>query len=76
MYVRYADPATISELQFEEIEESYRSQQSRYVTGVVRARELQHFFASPGSQDTFVAELPDGQPQAIHPSHQAVPTLN
>lgn len=76
IYIRYTEPETIAELCFDEIEESYRSSQHRYVTGLVRASALKKFLRKDCSRDAFIAELPDSQPSLVTPERQAVPILN
>ena len=65
VYFRYHDPAILGLLEFEEIEESYRSADFRYLTGRIRARVLQAFLARPEAAGVFVAELPDSQPEPV-----------
>jgi homoserine dehydrogenase len=65
IYFRYHDPAVLGLLEFEEIEESYRSPDFRYLTGRIRARELQTFLARPEAASVFVAELPESRPELV-----------
>lgn len=65
VYFRYHDPAVLGLLEFEEIEESYRSPEFRYLTGLIRVRELQAFLSRPEAAAVFVAELPDSQPLPV-----------
>lgn len=65
VYFRYHDPAVLGLLEFEEIEESYRSPEFRYLTGRIRARELQAFLAKPEAASVFIAELPESRPELV-----------
>ena len=65
VYFRYQDPGVLPLLRFEEIEESYRSQDYAFVTGRVKLSELRTFLAGPESTETFVAQLPEGKIRTV-----------
>ena len=59
VYFRYQDPSVLSEIQFTEIEESFRSRDYAYLTGKVRLHELLRLQRSGKWRDLFVALLPE-----------------
>ena len=59
IYLRFQDPEAITAINFDEIEESYRSLDHCYVTGTVNSSELQEFLWSEYAATSFVAALPE-----------------
>ena len=49
----------MTEIEFENVEESYRSLDHCYVTGTVRSSVLQSFLLSEYGREGFVATLPE-----------------
>lgn len=72
VYFRYQDPAVLTELRFDEIQESYRTGSHGYLTGWISVRELQRFFLQHTAGDVFVAELPESKaaPNVVHDSRR------
>ncbi len=58
IYLRFQDPEVLTGIEFETIEESYRSLDHCYVTGQVDSAILQKFLLSSAGKASFVAELP------------------
>jgi homoserine dehydrogenase len=67
VYFRYSDPAVLSEIQFIEIEESFRSRDYAYLTGKVRVHELLRLQRAGQWKDLFFAFLPDVKGPAREP---------
>ena len=59
VYFRYADVGVLSEIQFIEIEESFRSREYAYLTGRVRLSELLRLQRAGKWKDVFFALLPE-----------------
>lgn len=59
VYFRYADAAILSEVEFVEIEESFRSRDYAYLTGRVRLSELQRLQRSGRLKGVFFALIPE-----------------
>lgn len=59
VYFRYGDASVLSEVQFTEIEESFRSREYAYLTGRVRVSELLRLQRAGRWQDLFFAFLPE-----------------
>jgi homoserine dehydrogenase len=59
VYFRYADVGVLSEIQFIEIEESFRSRDYAYLTGRVRLSELLRLQRAGKWKDVFFALLPE-----------------
>jgi homoserine dehydrogenase len=59
VYFRYTDPAVLSEIQFTEIEESFRARDYAYLTGKVQLHEILRLQRSGKWKDLFFAFLPE-----------------
>jgi homoserine dehydrogenase len=61
VYFRYTDASVLSEIQFTEIEESFRARDYAYITGKVQLHELLRLQRSGKWKDLFFAFLPDSR---------------
>ncbi len=61
VYFRYTDASVLSEIQFTEIEESFRARDYAYITGKVQLHELLRLQRSGKWKDLFFAFLPEGK---------------
>ncbi len=61
VYFRYTDASVLSEIQFTEIEESFRARDYAYITGTVHLHELLRLQRAGRWKDLFFAFLPEGK---------------
>ncbi len=61
VYFRYTDASVLSEIQFTEIEESFRARDYAYITGKVQLHELLRLQRAGKWKDLFFAFLPEGK---------------
>lgn len=70
IYFRFQEPETLADIEFDSIEESYRSSKHCYVTGWIDSRELHRFLVTNTSQDSFIGLLPTGKAAEILSAHR------
>jgi homoserine dehydrogenase len=78
VYFRYTDAAVLSEIQFTEIEESFRARDYAYITGKVQLHELLRLQRSGQWKDLFFAFLPESKGTVhdrVHADNHAVLTV-